>query len=254
MSMHDLERWRGKVALVTGASSGIGASTLKVLNRAGLYTVGVARRKERISELLEEQDPAGKHHMALGVDLREEKEIAAMFETVRQQVGGVDVLINCAGLGHDAPLLSGDKAHWREMLEVNVLALCHCTQEAVKDMRRRGDNGHIIHVSSMSGHRVPGTSGVYSATKFAVRSLTEGLRNELRAANSHIRVSAISPAYVETDFVARYHRSEDKANEIFARFEVLQPEDIADAIAYMLACPPHVQVHDLLVRATEQIT
>ncbi|MBL91676.1 MAG: short-chain dehydrogenase [Myxococcales bacterium] len=250
--MTDLTRWQGKVALVTGASSGIGAATLQRLFDEGLFVVGAARRQERIAALLKDKDPEGKQHMALGVDLRDVNDIQKMFETVRQQMGGIDVLINCAGLGHDAPLLSGDAEHWREMLDVNVLALCICTQEGIKDMRERGDKGHVIHVSSMSGHRVPGSSGVYSATKFAVRSLTEGLRNELRAANSHIRISAISPAYVETDFVSHYHRSEEKAQEIFARFEVLQPEDIADAIVYMLSCPPHVQVHDLLVRATEQ--
>jgi len=252
--MTNLKRWQGKVALVTGASSGIGASTLQRLFDAGLFVVGAARRQERINALLKDKDPEGKRHLALGVDLRDVNEIRKMFKTIEAQTGGVDVLVNSAGLGHDAPLLSGDADYWREMLDVNVLALCVCTQEAINHMRKRGDDGHVIHVSSMSAHRVPGSSGVYSATKFAVRSLTEGLRNELRAAESNIRISAISPAYVETDFVAHYHRSEDKAKEIFSRFEVLQPEDIADAILYMLSCPPHVQVHDLLVRSTAQPT
>ena len=138
------------------------------------------------------------------------------------------------------------------MLEVNVLALCVCPREAISDMRRRGDDGHVIHVSSMAGHRVPGGSGVYSATKYAVRSLTEGLRMELRGMGSRIRVGSLSPGYVETEFAAHYHKSEDTARETYARFKVLEATDMADAIVYMLACPAHMQVHDLLVRPTDQ--
>ena len=250
--MSGMGQWNDKIALVTGASSGIGAATVRALLEAGMKVVGCARRKERLVSLMAASDPSGQKTMALAVDLRDVNQIKSMFKKIRDQWGGVDVLINCAGLGHDAPLTTGEAGQWREMLDVNVLALCVCTQEAVIDMRARNDTGHVIHVSSMAGHRVPPSGGVYSATKYAVRALTEGLRGELRALGSQIRVSAVSPAYVETDFVAQYHRSEDKAAEIFARFPVLQSEDIADAILYMLSCPPHVQVHDLLVRPTQQ--
>ena len=164
------------------------------------------------------------------------------------------MLVNNAGLGHDAPLTSGKTEHWRDMLEVNILALCVCTREAVAQMHDRGGDGYIIHISSMSGHRVPGGSGVYSATKFAVRSLTEGLRAELRAQASRVRISAISPGFVETEFAAQYHRSEDTAREIYSRFPVLQADDIAEAVRYLLGSPQHVQVHDILMRPTEQVS
>lgn len=141
---------------------------------------------------------------------------------------------------------------WREMLEVNVLALCVCTREAVRDMRERGDVGHVIHVSSMAAHRVPPGSGVYSATKFAVRSLTEGLRQELRALGSGIRVTSVSPGYVETEFAERYHRSGEKARKTYSPFKVLEDVDVADAIAWVLGTPPHMQVHDVLIRPTDQ--
>jgi len=247
-----MDRWRGRVALVTGASAGIGAATAQRLLHEGMRVVGCARRVDRVEELLREQDPSGERSLALPVDLRDVARIEALFETVRERWGGVDVLVNNAGLGHKAPLLSGDAELWREMFDVNVLALCVCTREAVADMRRRGDDGHVIHVSSMAGHRVPGGSGVYSATKYAVRSLTEALRLELRAAGSGIRVGALSPGFVETEFAERYHRSAEQARETYSRFKVLEARDMADAIVTMLAAPAHMQIHDLLVRPTAQ--
>jgi len=119
-------------------------------------------------------------------------------------------------------------------------------------MRQRGGKGHVVHISSMSGHRVPGGSGVYSATKFAVRSLTEGLRQELRQAGLDIRVSSISPGFVETEFAAQYHQSQEQAESLYSQFPVLQPEDIANTVAYILTQPDHVQIHDVLMRPTQQ--
>jgi NADP-dependent 3-hydroxy acid dehydrogenase YdfG len=190
----------------------------------------------------------------LGVpcDLRDTAAIESLFDRVRNEWGGVDILINNAGLGRRAPLSSGSTEKWREMLEVNVLALCVCTREAVTDMRARGDRGHVVHIASMASHRVPAGSGVYSATKYAVRSLTEGLRLELREAESKIRVSAISPGFVETEFAEVYHGRPEAAQETYGRFTVLQPEDVADAVAYVVSAPEHVQVHDMLIRPTEQ--
>lgn len=242
-----MERWRGKTALITGASSGIGAATARLLAQAGMRVAAAARRTERLEALRSEGEV-----LPLTVDLRDPVAIARMFSTVREAWGGVDVLVNNAGLGRIAPLMSGETEAWREMLEVNVLALCVCTREAIEDMRRRGDRGHVIHISSMSAHRVPGGSGVYSATKFAVRSLTEGLRQELREAESKIRVTAISPGFVETEFAERYHGDAAKAAETYGRYKVLESIDIARAVEYALAAPDHMQVHDLLIRPTDQ--
>ncbi|MEM9195128.1 MAG: SDR family NAD(P)-dependent oxidoreductase [Myxococcota bacterium] len=239
---------RDRVALVTGASSGIGAAIAIRLAEAGATVVGAARRVDRVAAL--SKDHSGIH--ARSVDLRDEASIAALFLSIREEFGGVDVLVNNAGLGHHAPLVSGDSERWREMLEVNVLALAICTREAISDMRRRGDRGHVVHVSSMAGHRVPGGSGVYSATKYAVRALTEGLRQELRAAESHIRVSAVSPGFVETEFAEHYHQSAERARETYRRYPVLQAEDVAETVFHVLSAPSHVQIHDVLMRPTEQ--
>ncbi len=240
------------MALVTGASSGIGRAVCQELVKLGMTVIGAARRTERLTALQEE---LGEDNFeGVEVDLRSEPSILRLFETIRARHGGVDVLVNNAGLGHKATLMTGETDAWREMLDVNVLALCICSREAITDMRSRGDNGHIVHISSMSGHRVPGGSGVYSATKFAVRSLTEGLRKELRGATSKIRVSAVSPGFVETEFAEKYHQSKEAAEQTYSQFPVLQSEDIADAVRFVLEAPEHMQVHDMLIRPTEQVS
>lgn len=247
MQHEGMARWQGKVALVTGASSGIGRAIALRLAREGMRVAACARRVERLNEL-----PA--EILKLGVDLRDEAQIAQMFERVRAEWGGLDVVVNNAGLGHAAPLSNGSTAEWREMLDVNVLALSICTREAISDMRRRGDDGHVIHISSMAAHRVPPGSGMYAATKFAVRALTEALRQELRHAGSKIRVSALSPGYVETEFAAHYHKSEEAAKKTYGRFQVLAPEDVARSVVFVLESPPHMQVHDVLIRPRDQDT
>jgi NADP-dependent 3-hydroxy acid dehydrogenase YdfG len=250
--MSGITRWKGKVALVTGASSGIGRATARMLAREGLKVAACARRKDRLDALAAEAADEGHTIASYELDLRDTEAIVRTFDAVRKAWGGVDVLVNDAGLGHHAPLASGATELFREMLEVNVLALAVCTREAVTDMRARGDDGHVIHVSSMAAHRVPEGSGMYSATKFAVRSLTEGLRKELRELGSDIRVTAVSPGFVETEFAALYHKSEDAAERAYGRYEVLRPEDVAETIRFALSLPRHAQIHDVLVRPTRQ--
>ena len=239
-----------KNVLVTGASSGIGQAIARRLAEEGYHVIGCARRMERLLQLQKEL-PVGRFS-PVACDLRSERSILQMFQAIRDQWGGVDILINNAGLGHRSPLLSGSTEHWREMLEVNILALCICTREAIADMQKRGDNGYVIHISSMAGHRVPSGSGVYSATKFAVRSLTEGVRMELHGMGSKIRVSAISPGFVETEFAEHYAKSKDIARETYGRYKVLESEDIAQQVSFLISTPSHVQIHDILVRPTAQ--
>jgi NADP-dependent 3-hydroxy acid dehydrogenase YdfG len=246
-----VERWRGKTAIVTGASSGIGAAIARQLAHAGLLVDAWARRQEPLFELAEGTEG---RITPRRVDLRDEASVLDAFAAVKAERGGVDVMINNAGLGFEEPLTSGRTEAWREMLEVNVLALCVCTREAVEQMRERGDRGHVIHVSSMAAHRVPPGSGVYSATKYAVRSLAEGLRKELHELGSAIRVSQVSPGFVETGFHAGYFGSEERAKETYSRYKVLEPDDVARAVVWLLEQPDHVQVHDILMRPQAQGT
>nr|UFX77190.1 farnesol dehydrogenase [Penaeus monodon] len=251
-----MERWVGRVALVTGASVGIGAAICRSLVGAGMKVVGAARSVEKIQALSNELSGMPGSLTAVKCDLTKDSDIMNLFASIKQQFGGVDVCINNAGLSHNHSLLDGTTEEWREMLDVNVVALCLCTREAVASMKeRKVDDGQIIHISSMSGHRVTATPGVhfYTATKYAVTALLEGLRMELRAANSHIRVAAVSPGMVETEFAPRMQKSE-AGRQIYKTMECLQPEDIASSVVHILSAPPHVQIHDILLRPTEQVS
>lgn len=241
-----------RVALVTGATGGIGRAVALRLGAMGMQVAFCGRRRALLDGLQAEFAALEQACLPIEADLRREADILRMFSEVRAAWGGVDVLINNAGLGHKAPLMSGDTAQWREMLDVNVLALCVATREAVSDMQRREVAGHVVHIGSMSGHRVPGGSGVYAASKFAVRALTEGLRQELRAAGSPIRVSSVSPGFVETGFAEVYHGDKQAGRRTYDALQCLQADDIAEAVAWIVGAPPHVQVHDVLLRPTQQ--
>ena len=248
-----VERWQGKVALVTGASAGIGKAVAVALGAAGMKVALTARRHDRLEGLAQQIIASGGEAIVVAADAREPEQIEKVCSKVRQMWGGIDVLVNSAGLGRVAPLLTGSTEDWREMFDVNVLGLSAFTREAVSDMRQRGDRGYVIHISSMSGHRVPdGTGGMYSATKHAVKALTEALRRELRAVGSQIRVTAVSPGFVETEFAEVMSGSAETARKVYARFPCLQPKEIADQIIHLLAQPDHVQIHDVLLRPLEQ--
>ncbi len=243
------------VAAITGASSGIGRAIATRLAADGYDLALCARRQQRLTELAEKlSQQHGAAVLTKNVDLRDEPQILQWFSAIATRFNRLDVLVNNAGLGYQESLTSGSTAKWRETLEVNVIALSICTREAIQLMRHLGnDQGHVVHISSMSGHRVPG-SGMYSASKFAVRALTEGLRQELRANQSAIRISSISPGFVETEFAEKYSGSIEQAQQVYSQFQVLQPKDIANAIAYVLSQPDYVQVHDILIRPTHQIS
>jgi len=252
-----MERWVGRVALVTGASAGIGAAICRQLVAAGMKVVGAARNEEKIQALSKELAGKPGSLTAVKCDLTKDDDIMNLFSTIKQKFGGVDICINNAGMSHNHSLLEGTTQEWREMLDINVVALCLCTKEAVASMRERNvDDGQIIHISSMSGHRV--TTGAlthfYTASKFAVTALLEGLRQELRAAKSNIRVAAVSPGVVETEFAPRMMKNEEMGKQFYASMKSLQAEDVADSVVHIISAPPHVQIHDILMRPTEQVS
>ncbi|MCK9458997.1 MAG: SDR family NAD(P)-dependent oxidoreductase [Proteobacteria bacterium] len=243
---------KDKVAVVTGASSGIGRAVSFALAKEGMKLAMVARRLDALVEMEHEVEARGGSALALAVDLRDESQIQFAFSAIKRELGGVDVLVNAAGLGHKAPLVSGSTEHFREMLEVNVLALAVVTREAVRDMRERKVAGQIVHVSSLSAQRVQAGAGMYAATKHAVRALTEGLRQELRALDLPIRVASVSPGDTETEFVARMLRSKQAAADARPAYRQLDADDVAEAVLYILRTPPHVAVHDVLLRPIGQ--
>ncbi|XP_061538330.1 dehydrogenase/reductase SDR family member 11-like isoform X1 [Phycodurus eques] len=254
-----MERWRGRVALVTGASVGIGAAIAKELVRFGMTVVGCARDVDKIKSVEAEcrREGLGGVLVPLGCDLSSEEDVVSVFAAIKAQHKGVDVCVNNAGVAHPEPLLSGKSSGWRNMLDVNVLALSICSREAYQSMKERNvDDGHIININSMGGHRMIHSADVhfYSATKFAVTALTEALRRELREARTHIRASCISPGLVETEFSLRLNNGDtEKAAAAYSKYKPLEAKDVADAVIYVLSAPPHVQVGDVQMRPVEQL-
>ncbi|XP_049773543.1 dehydrogenase/reductase SDR family member 11-like [Schistocerca cancellata] len=242
-----IEKYAGRVALVTGASSGMGAAIAQELLKNGIHVVGLARRVELI-KALEVKGSPGKLY-ALQGDVGKVESILSAFKWIRENLNGVDILVNSAGADYETDFISGKTEHWRQMFEVNELGLAICSREAVQDMMRRGvDDGFIIHISSTAAH-IPIFNdglGMHSANKTAVRIMAEGLRKDLVAKKSNIRVGQISPGVVKTNAM---NQSERWA-QTFKTMPCLEAEDIAKAVVYMLSQPPRVQVHDIIIRPT----
>lgn len=250
--MGDFKKWQGRTALVTGASAGIGRAIALLLADSGMNVALAARRNDRLEKLRESIEQRGGRALSLPLDLRDETQLKNAFERIAHTFGGTDVLVNSAGLGRLAPLMTGATEAFREMLEVNVLALAVATRYAIADMTKRDAAGQIIHISSMSAYRVQSGMGMYGATKHAVRALTEGLRLELREAGSPIRVTAISPADTESEFAEHYYGSAEAAEAHRPSYTPMRSQDIAEAVMYVLSTPENVEVHDLLLRPREQ--
>ncbi|XP_029373829.1 dehydrogenase/reductase SDR family member 11-like [Echeneis naucrates] len=253
-----MERFLGRVALVTGASVGIGSYIAKELVQNGMKVVGCGRDVAKTQKLAAECQTAGYSGVLVPIkcDLSKEEEILSMFDFIKAQHKGVDVCINNAGLSHPEPLLKGKTTSWKNMLDVNVVALSVCTREAYQSMKERNvDDGHIININSMSGYRILHNNNIhfYSATKFAVTALTEALRQELRLANTNIRATCISPGLVATEFFLRLYGSTENAAETYSKCEPLKAKDVANAVLYALSAPPHVQIGDIQMRPVGQV-
>jgi len=240
----------GKRALITGASSGIGRAITRALDSQGCSVALCARRKDRLQEVAGEL----KNATICTADLAEEDQLVAAVNHAKGAMGGLDILINSAGIARQASLIDGKTSDWTDMLQVNVLALAQITREALRHFPESG--GHIIHLSSMSGHRVPGRGGFYSATKFAVRAMTEGLRQELRHKGNLTRVGCISPGFVDTELLDEYFQvsGDDQAKYESIGYPILQPEEIAELVVHQLTMPETAEVTDILVRPTGQAT
>lgn len=236
----------GKTAIVTGASSGIGEATARLLAGEGCNVVLAARREDRLESLVSELGE--ERTLAVPTDVTDPEECAALVERTVESFGSVDILINNAGLGIYAPLAEADPEDWRKMFDVNVLGVLYTTQAVMHRMRGAG---HIVFVSSLAARRVPTPeASVYAATKHAIAAIVEGLRMELPNEKG-IRVTSVEPALVRTEFP---ENSNPSAEEFYAEkgFAPLEAEDVARAVLYACSQPPRVSVDEILVRSTEQ--
>jgi NADP-dependent 3-hydroxy acid dehydrogenase YdfG len=236
----------GRVAVVTGASSGIGGATARLLAKEGCNVVLAARREDRLIALAAE---LGEGALVAPTDVSDPAACAALVARTLERFGSLDILINNAGLGLYGSIAEGDPEDWRKMFDVNVLGVLYTTRAAVRQMLRQGA-GDVLFVSSLAGRRVPRADGtVYAATKHAVNAIAEGLRMDVH--EKGIRVLNVEPGLVRTEFPESSHPS---AQEYYAEKEYtpLEAEDVARAVVYALVQPPRVSVNEILVRPTEQ--
>ena len=237
----------GKTAVVTGASSGIGEATVRLLAKGGCNVVLAARREDRLRDLAAE---LGEAALAAPTDVTDPAACAELVARTVERFGSLEILVNNAGLGRYGSIVEGDPEDWRQMFDVNVLGVLYTTRAAVRQMLRQGAGADVVFVSSLAGRRVPRADGtVYAATKHAITAVAEGLRMDVY--EKGIRVINVEPGLVRTEFPESSYPS---AEEYYAEKEYapLEAGDVAAAIVYALEQPPRVSVNEILVRPTDQ--
>ena len=249
--LETMKRWQNKVAVVTGASAGIGRAIALELAGANLRVVLLARRKAQLESLREEIAARGGEALCIPADLGAPAEIASAFESIRKTWGGVDVLVNNAGLGFRQGVLDANFDRLQAMMDINQRAVLLAIREAVKDMRKR-EEGAIVNISSTAAHRIPPVGNqatLYAATKWGLRAMTEGIRQEIHAQGWPIKIGSVSPGLVASEF---HQVANPKGENPELPFEPLQPEAVANAVLYMLAVPPQVDIGDIIMRSIQQ--
>ncbi|XP_001599160.3 farnesol dehydrogenase [Nasonia vitripennis] len=247
-----MDRWRGKVALVTGAASGIGASISRRLLDAGLVVVGLDVQIEPMLELQSQNQ--GFH--AIRCDVSREEELVRAFKKVDSEIGQLQVMVNNAGITNYTPIIESDRQTFERMININVLAMASCISKAVQMMRANKVEGHIFNTNSVLSHEIPmgpidGVDGwnLYPSSKHATLAMTHTVRREISRAGLPIRITSISPGLVKTQITS--HTQELK--DLFDKEAALDPTDIADALIYALGIRPEVQITEITVQRTGEL-
>jgi len=247
---------RGCVALVTGASSGIGRAVASDLAACGATVAATARRADRLDDLVGEVTAAGGRAVALAGDLTDPAAAAGIVAGAAAIEGRLDVVVNNAGVMLLGPALDAPLGEWDRMVALNVSALLHVTHAALPHLLSAADGprgcADLVNVSSVAGRRARAGAAVYNLTKFGVGAFTEALRQEL--AGSHVRVSAVEPGAIDTE-LPTHIRPEIRAESTrhFTDVEILRDHDIAEAVRYIVTRPRHAAVNEILIRPTEQV-
>jgi NADP-dependent 3-hydroxy acid dehydrogenase YdfG len=239
----------GRVAVVTGASSGIGEATVRALSAAGASVALGARRADRLQAIADGLEGPS---LVREVDVSDEEQARGLIQAAKDELGGVHVLVNNAGVMLLGPVAGADTDEWRRMITVNLLGLLYCTHAALPVMEAAG-GGDIVNVSSVAGRRADAGAAVYNMTKFGVHAFSEALRQE--ALHAGIRVTTVAPGFVETELQGHntnplVRRATERAREQIG--EVLKAEDIAAEIVHAVTRPSHVCVNEIVVRPTKQ--
>ncbi|MFM2425469.1 MAG: hypothetical protein RL747_1013 [Bacteroidota bacterium] len=244
-----------KIALVTGASSGIGYATALMLARLGYDLILLARRQERLQALQQalsdNPETVNAQVYLAAVDVRSLEEIQSFYNALPSPWKSIDLLVNNAGLAKGlSKFYEGDVDHWEQMIDTNVKGLLYMSRTVTPDMIARG-TGHIINIGSIAGKEVYDNGNVYCGTKFAVDAITKGMRLEL--AVHGLKVTGIHPGAVETEFsVVRFDGDEERAQKVYEGFDNLVAEDIAEAIEFVVTRKPHVNINDLVIMPQAQ--
>jgi clavulanate-9-aldehyde reducatase len=240
----------GQVVAVTGASSGIGEATALACAGAGAAVALAARRADRIEELADRIAGEGGRALAVQTDVGQEAQARAFLERTHAELGGLDVLVNNAGVMLLGPVQGAPTEEWRRMIDANVYGVLYCTHAALPLMGGQG-SGHIINVSSVAGRLARAGTGVYNLTKFGVGAFSEALRQECVPLG--VRVTLIEPGAVATELAS--HNRDEVLQQIAKNFQDVTPleaEDIAGAVLYAIGQPPNVSVNEVLIRPSGQ--
>ncbi len=238
-----------RIALITGATSGIGEATARLLANNNFDLVLCGRRKDRLKNLADELSQA--KVTTLSFDVRNQKETEAAIASLPAGWRDIDVLVNNAGNAHGLdPIQTGSVEDWDAMMDINVKGLLYVTKAVLPVMVQR-NQGHIINIGSIAGKEVYANGNVYCASKFAVDALTKGMRIDLNAHS--IKVTGIHPGLVETEFsLVRFKGDEERSKNVYKGLVPLRGEDVADLILFAITRPAHVVVADLVVLPTAQ--
>ncbi len=244
----------GRVAIVTGASSGIGAATAEAMARSGARVVLAARRRERIGAMAERLGEEGARVLALPTDVADAGQVEGMVAATLEAFGRIDILVNNAGIMPVAPLAEARVEDWSRMVDVNVKGVLFAIGAVLPHMLERR-SGHVVNIGSLAGRRPFPGGTVYAATKFAVRALTAGMQLELSAAHG-IRVTDVQPGVVETELMDHIPSTDIREGftEGWRGRRKLTPEDVARAVLFAVTSPEHVNVNEILIRPTDQPT
>ena len=245
-----MENIIGKVVVITGASSGLGEATARLLSGQGATVALGARRAERIEALAAELTAKGGKALAVTTDVTDVAQVRRLVDTAVQTYGRIDVMLNNAGLMPHSPLERLKTDDWDRMIDVNIKGVLYGVAAALRHMKEQ-KSGHIINVSSVAGHKVNPGSAVYAATKYAVRALTEGLRQEVKPYN--IRTTIISPGAIATE-LPNSITEEDVSKGIHDFYEqyAIPADSFARVVAFAMSQPDDVDINEVLFRPTKQ--
>lgn len=243
---------QGRKALITGASSGIGAATAEAMVAEGADVALAARRKDRLDELASRIEAGGGKAIAIEADIADEAQAKSLVESAHAELGGLDTLVNNAGVMLLGPLQGADPAEWRTMIAVNCLGLLYCTHYALP-LIRDGGGGDVVNVSSVAGRVASLGAAVYNMTKWGVVGFSESLRQE--GAHIGVRVTCVEPGFVDTELQG--HNDNPLVVEQIEKMreatgKVLEATDIANAVVYAVSQPKHVSINEVLVRPSGQ--